>query len=130
MKTRNILIIEDEKLMSMVLCSRLSKDEYHVDVASNGNEAIEYVSNAQYDLILLDLVIPQIDGFAVLQTIRNNSLNQTTKVLVMSNLDREYALAKLSGLEFDDLIIKSDYSLRDIASKIQSLFDVFDLSLA
>ncbi len=69
-----ILIVEDEKRIQDFLSRGLESAGYAVDVAGDGNTAIELVHATEYDLIILDLMLPDIDGLSVLQKIRNRKV--------------------------------------------------------
>jgi Response regulators consisting of a CheY-like receiver domain and a winged-helix DNA-binding domain len=77
-----LLLVEDEEDLSMILSAGLRQCGYAVDCAGDGEEALSYFDSFEYDVIILDLNLPKIDGLDVLQMIRRN--NQTIKILILS----------------------------------------------
>lgn len=99
-----ILIVEDEKRIQDFLSRGLESAGYAVDVAADGNTAIDLVHSTEYDLIILDLMLPDMDGLSVLQKIRNRKVNPP--VLILSA--RDAVDDRVKGLELgaDDYLTK------------------------
>ncbi len=93
--TKRVLIVEDEKPLSHALDLKLQHEGFTTTVATNGQEALDALESSQFDLILLDLMMPMIDGFQVLEKLSTSGKMPT--VFVLSNLsqheDEERALA-------------------------------------
>ena len=81
---KKILIAEDEKPMSHALDLKLSKEGFSVVVANDGEATVEALAKDKFDLVLLDLMMPKLDGFKVLETMQANK--NRTPVIVSSNL--------------------------------------------
>ena len=90
-----ILVVEDEKRIADFLSRGLESGGYAVDVANDGNTAIELVHNTEYDLIILDLGLPDMDGLSALQKIRNRKTSPP--VLILSA--RDAVDDRVKGLE-------------------------------
>src|SRR5580700_1740884 len=99
-----ILVVEDEKRIQEFLSRGLESAGYAVDVAGNGATAVELVHGAEYDLIILDLMLPDMDGLTVLQKIRNRKTSPP--VLILSA--RDAVDDRVKGLELgaDDYLVK------------------------
>ena len=99
-----ILVVEDEKRIADFLSRGLESGGYAVDVANDGNTAIELVHNTEYDLIILDLGLPDMDGLSALQKIRNRKTSHP--VLILSA--RDAVDDRVKGLEggADDYLVK------------------------
>src|ERR1700729_4364074 len=99
-----ILVVEDEKRIQDFLSRGLESAGYAVDVAGNGSTAVDLVHGAEYDLIILDLMLPDMDGLTVLQKIRNRK--SSPPVLILSA--RDTLDDKVKGLELgaDDYLVK------------------------
>jgi len=82
--SRHILCIEDEREIASLLSFHLSKAGYEVDAAYSGREAIETIRCRRPDLILLDLMLPDIDGFALCEILRGNPGTATIPIIVVS----------------------------------------------
>jgi len=72
MSTQHILIIDDEPTISGMLNEALKRQKYEVETANNGQEAIEFLAASQYDLVITDLYLPDINGIEILKTAKNN----------------------------------------------------------
>ena len=86
METGKLLIVEDEKPLSHALELKLQHGGYNVTVASNGQECIDLVSSQHFDVVLLDLIMPVLDGFQVLE--KMGKMPQMPAVFVLSNLSQ------------------------------------------
>src|SRR6266568_7971451 len=86
---RKIAIIEDDESVRLLYQMKLEKEGFEVAVARDGVEGIEVVKSFNPDLILLDLMLPQLSGDQALAKIRNEPWGKTVKVVVMTNLTEE-----------------------------------------
>lgn len=116
-----ILIVEDDSFLQSLEVAKLKKEGYDVIVASTGDEAIQKVKENEIDLILLDLVLPNFDGFEVLKEIRLNEKTKNTPVLVFSNLSEEKDIRKAQELKANGFMVKSNFTIDELAQKIKSI---------
>ena len=77
-----ILIVEDEYSLADVIASRLKSNNYMVDICVDGEEGEYYACSGNYDLIILDVMLPKKNGFDILKSIRNNNIN--SKVIMLT----------------------------------------------
>ena len=70
-----ILVVEDEKKIREVIVKTLKKESYAVDSCTDGEEALEYINAADYDAIILDIMMPKLNGFEVLKKIRTRNIS-------------------------------------------------------
>ncbi|EGO6697915.1 response regulator transcription factor [Enterococcus faecalis] len=113
-----ILLVEDEKDLSMLIAKGLRKNSYAVDQAYDGEKAIELLEINTYDLLILDLNIPKIDGMTVLKKTRESDLN--LKILILSaKIELE---DKISGLDFgaNDYLTKP-FEFEELTARIRNL---------
>lgn len=115
-----ILIAEDDKFLANAYRVKLKKAGFDIKLASDGVEALAALDSFKPDLVLLDLVMPKKDGFAVLSEIRNNSEHANLPVIVATNLGQKEDTEKAKKLGATDYIVKSDLSMKDIIEKIKS----------
>ena len=116
MSNSNILIVEDDKEISMMLKEVLNKEFYNVRQVFNGKDAIEEIEFARYDLILLDLMLPKIDGIEVLRIIRQKS---NVPVLIISAKNNESDRILGLGIGADDYITKP-FSIYELVARIKA----------
>ncbi|ASK61271.1 DNA-binding response regulator [Virgibacillus phasianinus] len=90
-----ILIVEDEKKLSRVLQLELEYENYQTQIADNGTDALQLIETKNWDLVLLDIMLPELSGLEVLRRIRRN--DQQTPVILLTARDQVYD--KVSGLD-------------------------------
>jgi DNA-binding response OmpR family regulator len=113
---KKILIAEDENAIAKALQLKLEHLGFNVELAGNGEEALEALKKTKFDLMLLDIMMPKVDGFGVLAGLKN--LNYKPIVLISSNLSQSSDRDKAISLGADDFLVKSDVSLKEIVDKI------------
>ena len=114
---KKILIIEDEQTLVKALEQVLKEKGYDIAVAIDGDEGWEKINSFQPDLILLDLILPKLDGFSVLRKMREQNLTSKIPVVVMTNLSD--VGDKVISLGATNCLIKSDLSVDDIQEVVR-----------
>ena len=114
---KKILIVEDDRPLSKVLSIKLKNSGYEVTNAYNGEEAVEILANDKYDLALLDMVMPKMDGFEVLKKIKDRGIK--TPIVVTSNLGQEVDINEAKKLGAVDYLVKSNTPLAGIIEHIK-----------
>jgi len=114
---KKVLVVDDEKLIVKGLRFSLEQDGMEVDCAYDGEEAVEYARNKEYDIVLLDVMLPKLDGFQVCQQIREFS-NMPIVMLTAKGDDMD----KILGLEYgaDDYITKP-FNILEIKARIKAI---------
>lgn len=120
-KMRNILIVEDDAFMRNLLVNKLKKERFHVDQAASGEEAMEKVAEKIPDLILLDLILPQMDGFEVIQKLKTNPKTSYIPILILSNLGEKQDLEKAKTFGVEGFMIKANFTPSEIITQIHKL---------
>lgn len=115
-----VLIAEDDRFLGIAYKAKFTKNGFDVQIATDGVEALNILQTFTPDAILLDLVMPNKDGFATLEEIRKQEKLKNIPVIVASNLGQKEDLDRAMSLGATDYIIKSDYSLDAIIEKITS----------
>jgi len=116
--SKKILIVEDEKTMSKALKIKLS--HFQVSLANNGEEAIDILSKNKFDLILLDIMMPKMDGFDVLESMKKK--RNKTPVFILTNLNQDEDVNRAKELGAKDFLVKSNITLLEIVNKINEFF--------
>jgi diguanylate cyclase (GGDEF)-like protein len=119
MFNKKILIIDDTELMVKIISDILTEAGYDVFSASNGHEGIQKVREEKPDLVLLDVVMPGIDGFEVCKILRDDDSNNLMPIIILTAQDNDDD--KLSGLELgaDDYIIKP-FNPRELLGRVRN----------
>ncbi|MFH1170035.1 MAG: response regulator [Candidatus Vogelbacteria bacterium] len=118
---KTILIVEDDEFLRSLTAKRLEKENYHIEVAVDGENAISMIETAHPSLILLDLLLPGKDGFEVLKKIRETDATKAIPVIIFSNLGQKEDIEKAKALGVDDFLIKANFTLDDVVGKIKKL---------
>ena len=115
---RKVLVVDDEKLIVKGLRFSLEQDDMEVDCAYDGEEALEMVKRKEYDMILLDVMLPKHDGFEVCQAIREFSEMPIIMLTAKGEIED-----RIIGLELgaDDYLIKP-FSPRELVARVRALF--------
>lgn len=118
---KKILIVEDDEMIRSMYEMKLKQDDFDVRVASNGMEGLEMVKAGKYDLILLDIIMPQVDGFAMLEELRTGMGNETP-VVMLTNLSTEEDKAKGKALGAIGYLVKSRMTPAQMSQEIKKIF--------
>ena len=118
MPGERILVVDDEKMIQKAILAAYKSENMDVTIASGGNEALLILKEYKFDLILLDILMPDIDGFDVIRTIRNQRIN--TPIILLSGKTEEYNKVLGLGLGADDYITKP-FSVALLISKSKAL---------
>ncbi len=118
MTTINVLVVEDEPSMQIGLRDNLEFEGFDVTVAGDGEKALEYLHSQQYDLVLLDIMIPKVSGLEVCKTMRKEGID--TPVIFLTAKGEE--IDKVLGLELgaDDYITKP-FSVRELIARVKAV---------
>lgn len=119
MTGKNILIVEDEKTISRALELKLHKAGFKSKAAYNGFDALQLMAKEKFDLVLLDLIMPKVDGFGVLGELKKRG--NKTPIIVSSNLGQENDVGKAKALGAKDYFIKSNTQIEDVIDRINAL---------
>ena len=116
---KRILIVEDEKPLSHALKLKLSHEGYDVVVAGDGEEVENLAGTQHFDLILVDIIMPKMDGFTMLSHLKENG-NKTT-IIVLSNLGQQEDIEKAKELGVTDYMVKSNTPISRIVEVVNSI---------
>jgi two-component system, OmpR family, response regulator ArlR len=115
---KRILIIEDEKPLAHALELKMTHEGYETAVASTGEAGLKEAVTGKYDLILLDLILPGIDGFTILQELKVKKAK--TVVIILSNLGQDEDRQKAKEYGVKDYLVKSNVPLADIVKVVKA----------
>lgn len=116
---RDILIVEDEPFVVNVYKTKLTKEGYNVHVAEDGEVGLRTAKEVVPDLVLLDLILPKMNGFDVLKGMKEEGALKDVPVLILSNLGQQSDIKKGLDLGAKDYLVKSDSSLQEVMAKIE-----------
>lgn len=115
---KKILIVEDEELIRDLLQKRLSQEGYEVSIAKDGIEGLEKIKEVKPDLIVLDVVMPKMGGFEVMEEMNKNPKLKKIPVIVVSNSGQPVELQRAKDLGAKDWLIKTEFDPREVVDKV------------
>ena len=121
---KKILLVDDDPLIIRMYQYKLSHDGYQIDLAFNGEDAVMEAKRKLPDLILLDLMMPKMNGVEALKFLRKEADTKNIPVIILTNLgdDEEYIkLTKEIGAV--DYLVKAETSLRELSKKVGDILD-------
>jgi len=118
---KKILFIEDEKSLQEILGQALKQNGFEVKEALNGQDGLDLVEKFGPDLILLDLILPKINGFEVLEKIKSSEKTKNIPVIILTNLENSADIQRVLELGAFDYLVKSNYSLNKIINKVKGV---------
>ncbi len=122
MERENILIVEDENDCAELLRYHLQKENYQTEIASNGKEAIEAVQRHMPDVVLLDVMMPELNGWEVCRILRESTQGKSLPIIMLTALSDEEERVKGLSLGADDYLAKP-YSVKELLLKIRKHID-------
>ena len=120
---KKVLVVEDDEAMRNILVGRLGAFDYQILEAGDGQEAINLILEQTPNLILLDLLLPKLDGFQVLERIRHypEARIAETKVIVLSNLWSNKDILRAQALKVDEYYVKANTNLDEVLARVEKL---------
>jgi len=116
---KKILLIEDEEIIISLLQRKLKGEGYEVIVAKHGKEGLEKMKSEKPDLILLDIVIPVMDGFEVLEEMNKSTELKKIPVVIISNSGEPVELDRVKKLGVKDWLIKTEFDPQEVLEKVK-----------
>ncbi len=120
MSHQTILLVEDDKFVSKAYSFFLKKEGYNVLYASDGEEGLKILKKSKPDLILLDLIMPGMNGFEMLKALKSKKVTREIPVIIVSNLGQESDIQACKKLGAADYLIKADLYMKDVLIKIKT----------
>jgi len=119
----NILIVEDDKFLRELISKKLIGQGFKIDEAIDGEEGLKKLQEIKPDMVLLDLILPGLDGFDVLQRIKDDPSTASIPVLILSNLGQKDEIEKGLKLGAVDFLVKAHFTPEEIVQKIKQVFE-------
>ncbi len=117
---KKILIIDDDRLLNSLLEKKLTKNGYEVAIATNGDKGLKKIKEIMPNLILLDITMPIMDGYEVMEKISNNDSLKSIPLIVISNSGDPIEIERIKKIGIaKDWIIKVNFNLDEVLSIVQ-----------
>jgi len=115
-----VLLVEDDEVLARMYQTKFQHDGYQTVIAYSGQEGIDFAAKEKPDVILLDIMMPHVDGFQVLKTIKSNPEISKIPIIVLTNLGTSEILIKeAKRLGADDYLIKYQISAKEVVEKVE-----------
>jgi len=115
----NILLVEDDKSLSQLYKTSIELEGYKVDVANEGQKGMEKALSEEYDLIILDIILPNLSGFDILTKLKSDESSKKTRVIMLTNYGQQENVKKAYDLGADDVFLKYRMTPTEAARKIK-----------
>lgn len=119
--SHKVLIVEDDKFLRELISQKLSKEGFDVSTAIDGEEGVKKIKEIKPEIILLDLILPGIDGFEVLTQTKADSSVSSIPVIILSNLGQKEDIERGLKLGATDYLIKAHFTPGEIIEKIENI---------
>ncbi|NHM31845.1 response regulator transcription factor [Neobacillus terrae] len=121
---KRILLAEDEEILRMLVTDTLEDEDYEVDEAEDGQQALELASRNHYDLIILDYMMPMLTGLEVIEAIRTKLNNKSVKILMLSAKSQSYEQEKIIQAGADYFMAKP-FSPLQLLEKVKGIVNEY-----
>ena len=118
-KREVVLLVEDDQFLQKILSQRLIEEGINIEVAGDGEAAVKAIRELKPKLVLLDLILPKMNGFEVLAEIITDPVSAKLSVVVLSNLGQQEDKEHMETLGVKDYLVKADYSLSEMVNKVK-----------
>jgi len=118
-RQRKILLVEDDDSLASVYSTRLEAEGFSIKRVPNGEDALSAALEFRPDLILLDVMMPKVSGFDVLDILRNTPETANLQVIMLTALSQESDKARAEELGVDDYLVKSQVVIADVVERVK-----------
>jgi len=116
---KKILLIEDEEIMIDLLKRKLTSEDYEVSIARDGEEGLKKMKEVKPNLILLDIIMPKMGGFEVMEEMQKDKNLKDIPIIVISNSGQPVELDRAQKLGAKDWLIKTEFDPQEVIEKIK-----------
>ena len=116
---KKALIVEDEELIGDLLQKKLRQEGYYASVARDGEAALKQIREERPDIVLLDIVLPRLNGFEVLSELKKDEALRQIPVIIISNSGQPAEIEKAKELGVRDWLVKTEFDPREVLEKVQ-----------
>jgi len=120
---KKIIVVEDEQYLRDLYIQILQQEGYRVDSAEDGDIAFEKLSKNQYDLVLLDVILPKMDGLQILEKLSKMGDRKFDNTVLLTNLGQDLVVAKALDYGVRGYMIKSDYTPEEMINEVKGYLE-------
>ena len=119
--SKKIALIEDDTMLQEMYQTKLKNENYEVVAAENGNDGYKLIESEMPDLVLLDIMMPQLDGFSVLEMLKANEKTKNIKVVMLTNLGTDEDRKKGEAMGAVDYLVKANMTPEQVTEVVRKL---------
>ncbi|MCX6789835.1 MAG: response regulator [Candidatus Gribaldobacteria bacterium] len=123
MANKKILLVEDDPFLVDIYSKKLQQFGFEVVCADSGGKALELFTGNVFDLVLLDIVMPDIDGWKILSEIKKPPIHNETKVVIFSNLGQKAEVERGLQMGADKYLIKANYTPSEVVEEVKKIIN-------
>ncbi len=116
-----VLLVEDDKMIIDMYTLKFSQEGFDVVQAENGKDALELAKSQKFDIILLDIILPHMDGFTILKELKSDEGTKNVPVVLLTNLGQDGDVKKGMELGATDYLIKANFTPSQVVDKVKSI---------
>lgn len=123
-ENKTILMVEDDKDLLELMTKKLTDESFKVVAVETGRQVLDYLEKQRPDLILLDILLPDIDGLTVLSEIANNPKTKSLPVIILSNLADQGSFEQAAAVGEYEYLVKAKTDLNEVVGKIKKKLNI------
>lgn len=120
-KKKTVLLIEDDEFLAELYATKLNLEGFDVIAAADGKKGLKLALEKRPDVVLLDIILPKMDGFEVLKNLRADAVAKTIPVILLTNLSQKDEVKRGLELGAADYLIKAHFMPSEVVKKIKTL---------
>jgi DNA-binding response OmpR family regulator len=118
-KKKSILLVEDDEFLAELYATKLNLEGFEISLATDGEKGLKMIKEKKPDLILLDIILPKMDGFEILKVIKTDKTLKRIPVILLTNLSQKDEVKRGLQLGADDYLIKAHFMPSEVVKKIK-----------
>lgn len=123
-KNYKILIIDDDPFIVDMYVLKFKEQGFQIDIAKNGKDGLQKIGEYKPDVVLLDIVMPGMDGFEVLSTLAQQGISPRPKIVLLTNLGQKEDVERGKKLGADDYIIKAHFTPTEVVERVRAILHI------
>lgn len=123
-KKTTVVIVEDEKMLADMYTTKFTMEGFAAEKANDGAAGFELIKSTKPDIVLLDIIMPKIDGFGVLKMLKDDAALKDTPVILLTNLGQEEDIKKGKELGASDYFVKANHTPSEVVQKVRQVLNL------
>ena len=121
---KRILVIEDDRDLREAIVDKFRQEKFEVLEAQNGEEGLAAALREKPDLLIVDIIMPKMDGTEMLKKVRENEWGRNVPVMILTNISDAEKLAEALEIGVDEYLLKAEWKLQDVLEKAKKIMGV------